>query len=44
MLKAFASLFQNGCTPMDAIKWKEIYEKIEDAINAIERVAEIVER
>lgn len=41
--QAFASLFEDGCSPMDAIKWKEIYEKIEDAIDAIERVAEIVE-
>jgi predicted phosphate transport protein (TIGR00153 family) len=41
--QAFASLFEEGNSPMDAIKWKEIYEKIEDAIDSTERVAEIIE-
>ncbi|HEX2909446.1 MAG TPA: DUF47 family protein [Chloroflexia bacterium] len=41
--EAFASLFEEGSDALNAIKWKEVYEKIEDAIDAIERVAEIVE-
>lgn len=41
--QAFASLFEEGNSPMDAIKWKEIYEQIEEAIDATERVAEIIE-
>lgn len=41
--EAFASLFDEGGNPMDAIKWKEIYGQIEEAIDATERVAEIIE-
>jgi predicted phosphate transport protein (TIGR00153 family) len=41
--KAFASLFEDGSDPLDVIKWKEIYELMEESIDTIERVAEIVE-
>lgn len=41
--QAFASLFEDGSNPLDVIKWKEIYEMMEESIDAIERVAEIVE-
>ncbi len=41
--QAFASLFEPGSDALDAIKWKEVYQKIEDSIDAIERVAEIIE-
>ncbi len=41
--QSFASLFEEGGDPMTAIKWKEIYEKMEDSMDSIERVAEIVE-
>lgn len=41
--QAFASLFTEGANPLDVIKWKEIYENIEQALDATERVAEIVE-
>lgn len=41
--QAFASLFEDGSNPLDVIKWKEIYEMMEESIDAIERVAEIIE-
>ncbi|MBN9386982.1 MAG: DUF47 domain-containing protein [Chloroflexi bacterium] len=41
--QAFASLFEDGSNPLDVIKWKEIYELMEESIDTIERVAEIVE-
>jgi uncharacterized protein len=40
---AFASLFEEGNDPLEVIKWKEIYENIEKALDATEQVAEIVE-
>ncbi len=41
--QAFASLFEEGRDPLDVIKWKEIYQNIEASMDAIERVAEIIE-
>lgn len=40
---AFASLFDSGMDPLDVIRWKEIYQVIEDAIDATEDVAQILE-
>ena len=40
---AIASLFDNGIDPMMVIRWKDIYERLEDAIDACERVAHILE-
>jgi uncharacterized protein Yka (UPF0111/DUF47 family) len=40
---AFASLFSNAPDPLDVIKWKEIYETLEDAIDACEEAAQIME-
>lgn len=41
--KAMMSLFSNGTETIDVIKWKEIYDFIENSIDACEDVANIVE-
>ena len=41
--EAMASLFDNGIDPMVVIRWKDIYERLESAIDATEHVANIVE-
>jgi len=41
--EAMASLFDNGIDPMVVIRWKDIFERLEDAIDATERVANILE-
>ena len=41
--KAMMSLFSNGMETIDVIKWKEIYDFIENSIDACEDVANIVE-
>lgn len=41
--EAFASLFEGHLDPLDVIKWKEIYEQIEEAIDAAEEAAQIIE-
>jgi predicted phosphate transport protein (TIGR00153 family) len=41
--EAIASLFDNGIDPMVVIRWKDIFERLEDAIDATERVANILE-
>ena len=41
--EAIASLFDNGIDPMVVIRWKDIYERLEQAIDATERVANILE-
>jgi predicted phosphate transport protein (TIGR00153 family) len=38
-----ASLFEGGIDPMVVIRWKDIFERIEDAIDATERVADVLE-
>jgi uncharacterized protein len=40
---AIASLFDNGIDPMVVIRWKDIFERLEDAIDATEHVANILE-
>ena len=40
---AVASLFSNGIDPMVVIRWKDIYERLENAIDATETVANILE-
>jgi uncharacterized protein len=40
---ALASLFEAGIDPMLVIRWKDIFERLEDAIDATERVAHILE-
>jgi predicted phosphate transport protein (TIGR00153 family) len=41
--EAMASLFDNGIDPMVVIRWKDIYERLENAIDATEHVANILE-
>jgi len=41
---AIASLFEHGIDPLVVIRWKDIYERLEAAIDATERVAHILER
>jgi uncharacterized protein len=41
--EAMAALFDNGIDPMVVIRWKDIYERLENAIDATERVANIIE-
>jgi predicted phosphate transport protein (TIGR00153 family) len=41
--EAIASLFDNGIDPMVVIRWKDIYERLEAAIDATEHVANILE-
>ena len=41
--EAVASLFDNGIDPMVVIRWKDIYERLENAIDSTERVANILE-
>jgi predicted phosphate transport protein (TIGR00153 family) len=41
--EAIASLFDGGIDPMVVIRWKDIYERLEAAIDACERVSHILE-
>ncbi len=41
--EAIASLFAEGVDPMVAIRWKDIYERLEHAIDATERTANVLE-
>jgi uncharacterized protein len=41
--EALASLFERGIDPMLVIRWKDIFERLEDAIDATETVANILE-
>jgi predicted phosphate transport protein (TIGR00153 family) len=41
--EAIASLFDNGIDPMVVIRRKDIFERLEDSIDAAERVANILE-
>ena len=40
---AVAALFANGIDPMVVLRWKDIYESLESAIDACETVAHILE-
>jgi predicted phosphate transport protein (TIGR00153 family) len=40
--EAMASLFDTGIDPMVVIRWKDIYERLEDAVDASERVANVL--
>jgi uncharacterized protein len=41
--EAVASLFEDGIDPLIVIRWKDIYERLEEAIDACEKVAYILE-
>jgi hypothetical protein len=40
--EAVASLFDNGIDPMVVIRWKDIFERLEEAIDATEHIANII--
>ncbi len=40
---ALASLFDHGIDPMLVIRWKDIFERLEEAVDATERTANILE-
>jgi uncharacterized protein len=41
--EALAALFEHGIDPMLVIRWKDIFERLEDAIDATDRAAHILE-
>jgi uncharacterized protein len=41
--EAFANLFEKNTPPLEAMKWKEVYEQLEEAMDACEKVADILE-
>jgi len=41
--EALASLFKDGIDPMVVIRWKDLFERLEEAIDACERVAHVLE-
>jgi uncharacterized protein len=41
--EAIASLFDTGIDPMVVIRWKDIFERLEEAIDSCEHVANILE-
>jgi predicted phosphate transport protein (TIGR00153 family) len=41
--EALASLFERGIDPMMVIRWKDIFERLEDAIDSTETTANILE-
>jgi predicted phosphate transport protein (TIGR00153 family) len=40
---ALAALFSNGVDPMFVVRWKDIFERIEQAIDACETAAHVIE-
>jgi predicted phosphate transport protein (TIGR00153 family) len=40
--EAVASLFDNGIDPMVVIRWKDIFERLEEAIDATEQIANVI--
>ncbi|CAB4930247.1 unannotated protein [freshwater metagenome] len=40
---AIASLFHNGIDPMVVIRWKDVYERMEQAIDACEHAADVID-
>jgi uncharacterized protein Yka (UPF0111/DUF47 family) len=41
--EALASLFDTGVDPLVVIRWKDLFERLEEAIDATEHVAYILE-
>ena len=41
--EAIASLFESGIDPMVVIRWKDIFERLESAIDATEKAADILD-
>ena len=43
MLNRAPELFRNETDPLNVIKWKDIYEKLEATVDRCENVANIIE-
>jgi predicted phosphate transport protein (TIGR00153 family) len=41
--EAVASLFETGIDPMVVIRWKDVFDRLEGAIDATEKVADVLE-
>ena len=41
--EAIASLFEGGIDPMVVLRWKDLFERLEEAIDACERVANVLQ-
>ncbi|HVW18926.1 MAG TPA: DUF47 family protein [Solirubrobacteraceae bacterium] len=41
--EAIASLFEGGIDPMIVIRWKDLFERLEEAVDACETVANVLE-
>jgi uncharacterized protein Yka (UPF0111/DUF47 family) len=41
--EAVAELFRSGQDPLSIIRWKDIYERLEEAIDACENAADVLE-
>jgi uncharacterized protein Yka (UPF0111/DUF47 family) len=41
---AIADLFNDGDNPLEIIKWKDVYDLLERAIDACEDAANVIER
>ena len=41
--EALAALFDGGVDPMVVIRWKDLFERLEEAIDACEHVAHVLE-
>ena len=41
--RRWSSLFAGGIDPMVVIRWKDVFERLEQAIDACERVAHVLE-
>ena len=41
--EAIASLFEGGIDPMVVIRWKDVFERLEQAIDATERAANLLD-
>ena len=41
--EAVAALFQSGADPLTIIRWKDIHEQLEEAVDACENAADVLE-
>mgnify|MGYP001797422407 CR=1 FL=1 len=41
--EAVAELFRSGQDPLSIIRWKDIYERLEEAVDACENAADVLE-
>lgn len=41
--QAIADLFRPGADPIDVIRWKDIYERLEEAVDSVENAADVLE-